>query len=132
LRKCRIAEIEFGSSAVRQSPMLFIDDLLLAPITGFQFILRTLAKVAEEQYTDDAPLKEELLNLQMRLDEGEISEDEYTAEEARILRRLREIQERKMELAGVDIEAARQPMDASAAGRLVVDTAPQYTEREER
>jgi hypothetical protein len=112
--------------------MLFIDDLLLAPITGFQFILRTLAKVAEEQYTDDAPLKEELLNLQMRLDEGEISEDEYTTEEARILRRLREIQERKMELAGVDIEAARQPMDASAAGRLVVDTAPQYTDREER
>ena len=36
--------------------MLLIDDLLLAPITGFKFILRTLQRIAEEQYTDDAPV----------------------------------------------------------------------------
>ncbi len=35
--------------------MLFIDDLLLSPISGFKFVLRTLARAAEEQYTDDAP-----------------------------------------------------------------------------
>ena len=81
--------------------MLLIDDLLFAPITGFQFIMRTLAKVAEEQYTDDAPLKERLLELQMRLDSGEINEDEYATEEAQIMRELREIQHRKMEMAGV-------------------------------
>ena len=84
--------------------MLFIDDLLLAPITGFQFIMRTLAKVAEEQYTDDAPLKERLLELQMRLDSGEIGEEEYAEEEGAIMRELREVQHRKMEMAGVSRE----------------------------
>ncbi len=29
--------------------MLFLDDLLLSPITGFKFILRTLARAAEEE-----------------------------------------------------------------------------------
>ena len=37
--------------------MLLIDDILLAPITGFQFVMRTLARVAEEQYTDDASIE---------------------------------------------------------------------------
>jgi hypothetical protein len=58
--------------------------------------------VAEEQWTDDAPLKERLLELQVRLDSGEISEEEYVAAEAAILRELREIQRRKIEMAAVD------------------------------
>ena len=41
--------------------MLLIDDLLLLPISGFKFVFRTLQKVAEEQYTDDAPVKQRLL-----------------------------------------------------------------------
>lgn len=81
--------------------MLLIDDILFAPITGFQFIMRTLAKVAEEQYTDDAPLKERLLELQVKLESGDITEDEYAEQEAQIMRDLREIQNRKMEMAGV-------------------------------
>ncbi len=84
--------------------MFLIDDLLLSPITGFKFILRTLSRVAEEQYTDDAPLKERLLELQLRLDSGEISEEDYVKEEAAILRDLREIQNRKRELAGLPPE----------------------------
>jgi cytochrome c-type biogenesis protein CcmH/NrfG len=84
--------------------MLFIDDLLLSPITGFKFILRTLQRVAEQEYTDDAPLKERLLELQLKLEEGEISEQEYVAEEAGIIRQLRELQNRKRELAGLPPE----------------------------
>jgi len=48
--------------------MFLIDDLLLLPIDGMKFVFRTLAKVAEEQYTDDAPVKERLLELQVRLE----------------------------------------------------------------
>jgi hypothetical protein len=81
--------------------MLFIDDLLLLPFTGFKAIMNTLAKVALEQYTDDAPIKQRLLDLQVQLDNGDITEDEYVEHEAAILRELREIQQRKMELAGV-------------------------------
>ena len=78
--------------------MFLIDDLLLSPITGFKFILRTLARVAEEQYTDDAPLKEALLELQMKLETGEITEEQYVEQEAQILRELREIQKRLNQL----------------------------------
>ncbi|MGE5207082.1 MAG: gas vesicle protein GvpG [Chlamydiota bacterium] len=84
--------------------MLLLDDLLLSPITGFKFILRTLQRVAEQEYTDDAPLKERLLELQVKLEEGEISETEYLAEEAGIMRQLRELQNRKRELAGLPPE----------------------------
>ena len=84
--------------------MFLIDDLLFSPISGFKFIMRTLNRIAEEQYTDDAPLKEQLLELQVRLDSGEITEDDYIAEEARILRDLREIQNRKGEMAGLPPE----------------------------
>jgi|SRR5437868_3994618 len=90
--------------------MLLIDDLLLSPITGFKFIMRTLARVAEEEYTDDAPLKEQLLLLQEKLDSGEISEEDYVAEEAQILRSLRDIENRKREMAGVPTEEPSGPL----------------------
>ncbi len=84
--------------------MFLIDDLLFAPFTGFKAILRTLVRVAEEQYTDDAPVKQRLLELQVLLEEGQISEEEYTVQEAQILRELREIENRKREMAGVEPE----------------------------
>ncbi len=86
--------------------MLLIDDLLLLPISGFKFVFRTLQKVAEEQYTDDAPVKERLLELQLQLEAGDISEEEYVAEEAVIMRELREIEKRKRERAGLPSEEA--------------------------
>jgi hypothetical protein len=84
--------------------MLFVDDLLFSPITGFKFILRTLQRVAEQEYTDDAPLKERLLELQVKLEAGELSEEQYVAEEAVIIGQLRELQNRKRELAGAPLE----------------------------
>jgi hypothetical protein len=80
--------------------MLFVDDLLMMPFSGFNFILRTLQKIAEEQFTDDAPVKERLLELQLKLEAAEVSEEEYAAEEADIIRQLREIENRKRALAG--------------------------------
>jgi hypothetical protein len=84
--------------------MLLIDDLLLLPISGFKFVFRTLQKVAEEQYTDDAPVKERLLELQLHLEAGDISEEQYIAEEAAIMRELRAIENRKREMAGLPPE----------------------------
>ncbi len=84
--------------------MLLIDDLLFAPFSGWGFIMRTLRRIAEEQWTDDAPLKQELLELQVKLDEGSIREDEYVEAERQILLALREVQNRKRELAGLPPE----------------------------
>jgi Gas vesicle protein G len=90
--------------------MFLIDDLLLMPIDGMKFVFRTLARVAEEQYTDDAPIKQRLLELQVQLESGEVNEKEYVAQEAQILRDLREIQNRKREMAGLEPEEARGPL----------------------
>ena len=85
--------------------MLFLDDILLLPISGFKFVLNTLRQVAEEQYTDTSPVKQRLLELQLQLESGEITEQEYTAEEAEIFRELREIEKRKRQLSGRDEES---------------------------
>jgi hypothetical protein len=80
--------------------MLLVDDLLMLPFSGFRFVLRTLQKAAEEGYTDDAAVKERLLELQLKLESEEISEEEYALQEAAIIRQLREIENRKRQLAG--------------------------------
>lgn len=80
--------------------MLFLDDLLMLPISGFKFVLNTLRQVAEEQYTDGTPAKQRLLELQLELESGEITEQEYAAQEADVFRELREIEQRRRELSG--------------------------------
>src|SRR3954471_4828661 len=81
--------------------------LLSLPMDGIKFIFNTIAKVAEEQYTDDAPLKEQLLELQVKLENGDINDAQYVEEEARILRSLRDIQNYKREKAGLPPEDGR-------------------------
>lgn len=97
--------------------MLLIDDLLLSPISGFKFILRTLARAAEEQYTDDAPIKERLLELQTMLEEGAITEEQYVEEERLVLAELRQIQNRRMQMAGIS------PEEAERMGRPMIEIA---------
>src|SRR3954462_10433408 len=113
--------------------MFLIDDLLLLPIDGMKFVFRTLAKVAEEQYTDDAPVKERLLELQVRLEAGDVTEEQYVAEEAAILRELREIGKRKREMAGVAREEnADQPFTGKVGEGSGVSVNLGYGERKEK
>ena len=95
--------------------MLLIDDLLLSPISGFKFILRTLARAAEEEYTDDAPIKDRLLELQTLLEDGSITEEEYVAHEREVLAELRAIQNRRMQVAGIT------PEEAERMGRPMIE-----------
>jgi len=71
--------------------MLF--KLLAAPVTvpvsGFRFILQQLLEMAERELIDEDRIREDLLLLQVRLDEGEITEEEYAVQEADIIARLR-------------------------------------------
>ena len=84
--------------------MFLLDDLLSLPLSGLKFVFRTLRQVAEEQYTDSGPIKERLLELQLQLESEEITEAEYVQREAEIIRELREIENRKRELAGLPPE----------------------------
>lgn len=81
--------------------MFLIDDLIMLPVSGIKFVLRTLAKTAEQEYTDSGPLKQRLLELQEELDNGDITEEDYVRQESQIFRDLREIERRRREMAGV-------------------------------
>jgi hypothetical protein len=83
--------------------MFLLDDLLMLPmklpVAGFNWIMKQIQTMANEELMNDQPWKERLIELQMRLELGEVTEEEYTAEEAVIFRRLREIRQMREEMA---------------------------------
>ena len=95
--------------------MGLLSSMLLAPFTGpVDGALWTIDKVrraVEEELTDDTPVKEELMQLQLLLDAGEIDDDEYVTREAEIMRRLREVRAWRekfgMPIAGGPVRVAR-------------------------
>ncbi len=76
-----------------------LDDILLAPIklpiAGFNWILRQIQTMADEELLNDQPWKERLIELQMMLEVGDITEEEYKAEEAKVFAALRDIRARR-------------------------------------
>ena len=78
--------------------MFLIDDLLLAPINGFKFILGQIQKMADQELNDDTLIKEQLLDLQMRLELDEVSDEEFREREAELFARLRVIKARQLDL----------------------------------
>jgi hypothetical protein len=80
-----------------------LDDILLlpikGPIAGFRWVMNTIQKMADEELLNDQPWKERLIELQMRLELGEISEEEYVVEEAEVFQALRDIRARREEIA---------------------------------
>jgi hypothetical protein len=80
-----------------------IDDILLLPIrlpvAGFNWVLRQIQTMANEELLNDQPWKERLIELQMMLEVGEISEEDYAREEAQVFQALRDIRARREEMA---------------------------------
>ena len=79
--------------------MFLLDDILLLPlrlpVAGFNWIMRQIQTMANEELLNDQPWKERLIELQMMLEVGDISEEEYTREEAQVFIALREIRARR-------------------------------------
>jgi gas vesicle protein GvpG len=91
---------------------LFILDSLL--IGSLRFVLDKVVAAAEAEAQDDSSLREQLLEAQMRLELGEISEDEFAEIERDVLAAIREIRRpqqgvltmsSKDKITGVDIES---------------------------
>lgn len=83
-----------------------------------RFSLENVHTSVLSELTDDAPVREELMELQLALDLGEIDEEEYLEREAAIMERLRAVREWRKQL-GMDTGAgpyrlARPPENASA------------------
>jgi Gas vesicle protein G len=91
---------------------VFILDTLL--IGSLRFVLDKVVAAAEAEMNDDTSLREQLLEAQMRLELGEISEEEFAETERDLLARIREIKGRQQtpismspedKVSGVDIES---------------------------
>jgi hypothetical protein len=94
--------------------MFILDSLLVG---GLRFVLDKVLAAAEAERQDDSSLREQLLEAQMRLELGEISEDQFASAERSILERIREIKggrggalaaARGVRIAGVDVETYKE------------------------
>lgn len=75
--------------------MGLLTSILLAPFTGpidgAMWTIDKVQRAVEEELTDDMPIREDLMRLQLELEAGDIDDDEYVVREARIMERLREV-----------------------------------------
>jgi hypothetical protein len=77
--------------------VILIDSLLVG---GIRFVLDKLVQAVDAELNDDTVLREELLAAQMRLELGEITEEEFRETEKDLLARMREVRERNTAPAG--------------------------------
>ncbi|OLC47563.1 MAG: hypothetical protein AUH43_11645 [Acidobacteria bacterium 13_1_40CM_65_14] len=91
---------------------MFILDTLL--IGSLRFVLDKVVAAAEAEMNDDTALREQLLEAQMRLELGEISDEEFAQIEKDVLARIREIKGQqqgaitmssKDKISGVEVES---------------------------
>ena len=69
------------------------------PAAGIKYCLRQVLDLAEQELTDDTAVKEELMLLNLRFEEGEIDEAEFHRQEAPLLVRYSEIRAYRKRLA---------------------------------
>lgn len=69
-----------------------------APAFLLNFSLRQVQQATLREVADDTRVREDLLELQLLLELGEIDEEEYLEREAEIMRRLREVREWRRQL----------------------------------
>jgi len=91
---------------------VFILDSIL--IGSLRFVLDKVVAAAEAEMNDDTALRDRLLEAQMQLELGELSEEEFAEIERDVLARIREIKRPqqgaltmspKDKITGVDIES---------------------------
>jgi hypothetical protein len=78
--------------------MFLIDDLLLLPISGIKFVLQQIHTVVDRELNDETVIKEQLLELELRREMDEVSDEEYKEREAELFARLRAIKARQLEM----------------------------------
>jgi len=77
--------------------MFILDDIFLAPLKGVIWLGKKINEVAERELTDEGRLKEKLMEVQLKFELDEISEEEYKEREEELLARLDAIRKAKEE-----------------------------------
>jgi len=68
--------------------MFLIDDILLAPLKGVVWLGKKINELAEKEVSDEGRIKEKLMELQLKFELDEISEEEYNKQEKELLAQL--------------------------------------------
>lgn len=71
--------------------MFLIDSLL---VNGISFVLDKVATIADAELNDPDRQRERLLEAQLKLESGEMTDEEFAAIEADVFQRIREIKAR--------------------------------------
>jgi len=113
--------------------MFGIGKLLLLPYSlpaaGIRFCIEKVVEFAENEMLDDTAVKEQLMLLNLRLEEGEIDDAEYRRQEAPILVRLSEIKAYRREQAEQD--AAARQTEPGAPRQVVIEMPTEMGEMDE-
>ena len=82
------------------------------PVAGIRWTLGKVQRVVEDELVDDTPVKQELMELQMLVELGDIDDEEYARREAELMTRLREVREWRerlgMSTSGGPVRVARE------------------------
>jgi hypothetical protein len=109
--------------------MGLLKHLLFWPVTGplflAEFSMNKVNCVVREELTDDKRIKSELMELQLKLELGDIDDDQYVALEADLMLQLREIREWReqfgMGVSGgpVRVQASREEVEPGPGADVV-------------
>jgi hypothetical protein len=97
--------------------MIILDTILVG---GIKFVLRKIVDAVEAELDDDRLLREELLATQLRLELGEIDEDEFARRERALLDRIRELQARRRAASAADGDGLPVAGDPTEGGAFTV------------
>ncbi len=81
--------------------MFLLDSLL---VNGISFVLDKVATIADQELNDPDRQRERLLEAQLKLEAGEMTDEEFAAIEKDVFERIREIKARGDQQAVVDDE----------------------------
>jgi hypothetical protein len=103
--------------------------LLFWPVTGplflAEFSLGKVEGVVREELTDDTRIKAELMELQLKLELGDIDDDEYVAREADLMLQLRDIRHWReqfgMGVSGGPVRVQSEPREAEVVPDAAAD-----------
>jgi gas vesicle protein GvpG len=93
--------------------MIILDKLLLG---GLSFVFDKIASAADAERDDAGSIKEEILALQMQLELGEISDEEFVEIERDLLARLRALREEERPAGAVSLDRGGFEVDVSFQG----------------
>ena len=74
--------------------MLIVDDILLFPVKGINWVFKQIHELAQDELEGEADrIRESLTDLYMMLETGQITEEEFEQQESILLDRLDNLQE---------------------------------------